>query len=70
MKRYAFIIVITIVIQLILQITANIIDNNILWMVSAIVAPIFLMTMLVLCVYNRNVSNWMDKTIWKTTRTQ
>ena len=70
MKRYAFIIVITIVIQLILQITANIIDNNILWMVSAIVAPIFLMTMLVLCVYNRNVSNWMNKLIWKTTRTQ
>lgn len=70
MKRYAFIIVITLVIQLILQVTANIIDNNILWMIPAIVAPIFLMTMLVLCVYNRNVSNWMDKPIWKTTRTQ
>lgn len=70
MKRYAFIIVITIVIQLILQVTGNIIDNNILWMVPAIVAPIFLMTMLVLCVYNRNVSNWMNKQIWKTTRTQ
>lgn len=70
MKRYAFIIVITIVIQLILQVTGNIIDNNILWMFPAIVAPIFLITMLVLCVYNINVSNWMNKPIWKTTRTQ
>ena len=70
MKRYAFIIVITLVIQLILQVTANIIGNNILGLVTGVVVPTFFMTMLVLCVYNRNVSNWMDKTIWKTTRTQ
>lgn len=70
MKRYIFIIIITLVIQLILQVTGNIIDNNILGMVPAIVVPIFFMTMLVLCVFNRNVSNWMDKPIWKTTKTQ
>lgn len=70
MKRYAFIIVITLVIQLILQVTANIIGNIILEIVPAIVVPIFFMTMLVLCVYNTNISNWMDKPIWKTTRTQ
>lgn len=70
MKRYTFIISITLLIQLILQVIANIIDNNILHMVPAIVVPTFFMTMLVLCVYNRNVSNWMDKPIWKTTKTQ
>lgn len=70
MKRYAFIIVITLVIQLILQVTANIIDNNILWWVPAIVVPTFFMTMLVLCLYNENISNWMNKPLWKTTRTQ
>ena len=70
MKRYTFIIVITLVIQVILQVTANIIDNNILWMVPAIVVPIFFIIMSVLCVYNRNVSNWMNKPTWKTTKTQ
>ena len=70
MRRYTFIIIITLVIQVILQVIANIIDNNILHVVPAIVAPTFFITMLVLCVYNRNVSNWMDKPIWKTTKTQ
>lgn len=70
MKRYAFIIIITLVIQVILQVIANIIDNNVLWIKPAIVTPIFLMTMLVLCIYNRNISNWMDKPIWKITKTQ
>lgn len=66
MKRYTFIIIITLVIQVIFQVTGNIIDNNILGMVPAIVVPIFFTTMLVLCVFNKNVSNWMDKPIWKT----
>lgn len=70
MKRQIFIIIITLVIQLILQVTAIIIDNNILWMVPAIVVPIFFIAMSVLCDYNRNIRNWMDKPIWKTTRTQ
>lgn len=70
MKRYTFIIIITLVIQVILQVTGNIIDNNILGMVPAIVVSIFFTTMLVLCVFNKNVSNWMDKPIWKTTKTQ
>lgn len=70
MRRYTFIIIITLVIQLILQVIANIIDNNILHIVPAIIVPTFFITMLVLCVYNRNVLNWMDKPIWKTTTTQ
>lgn len=70
MKRYTFIITVTLVIQVILQVIANIIDNNILHIVPAIVVPTFFMTMLVLCVYNRKVSNWMDKPTWKTTKTQ
>lgn len=70
MKRYTFIISITLVIQIILQVTANIIDNNILHMIPAIVVPTFFMTIFVLCVFNRNISNWMDKPIWKNTTTQ
>lgn len=70
MRRYTFIIIITLVLQVILQVLANIIDNNILHMVPAIVVPTFFMSILVLCVYNKNILNWMDKPIWKTTKTQ
>lgn len=65
MKRYTFIIIITLVIQIALQIISGIINNDSLGFVPAIIVPLFFITMFVFCVFNRNVSNWMDKQIWK-----
>lgn len=65
MKRYTFIIIITLVIQIILQIISGIINNTTLGIVPAIITPLFFMTMFIFCVFNRNVSNWMDKRIWE-----
>lgn len=65
MKRYTFIIIITLVIQGILQIISGIINNDSLGFVPAIIVPLFFITMFIFCVFNRNVSNWMDKRIWE-----
>ena len=64
MKRYTFIIIITLVIQIILQTISGIINNTTLGFVPAIITPLFFITMFIFCVFNRNVSNWMDKRIW------
>lgn len=61
MKRNTFIIIITLLLQIIVTIFAKV--NNIMWLQAGITVcvPTFFMSMLVLCVYNRNILNWMDK---------
>ena len=75
MKRNTFIILLTLLLQIVVTLFAKL--NDIMWLQVGIsvFVPAFFMSMLILTVFNENVSDWFDtkinfKDLWKTSRTQ
>jgi hypothetical protein len=75
MKRNTFIILLTLLLQIVVTLFAKL--NNIMWLqvgISLFVMAFFI-SMMILTLFNENVYDWFDKKInfkdlWKTTRTQ
>lgn len=75
MKRDIFVIIVTLLLQIIITLFAKV--NNIMWLQVGISVCVlaFFMTMMILTTFNEKVYNWFDtkinfKDLWKTTRTQ
>jgi hypothetical protein len=75
MKRNTFIILLTLLLQIVVTLFAKL--NDIMWLQAGIsvFVPAFFMSMLILTVFNENVSDWFDtkinfKNLWKITKTQ
>lgn len=75
MKRNTFIILLTLLLQIVVTLFAKL--NDIMWLQAGIsvFVPAFFISMMILTICNENVSDWFDtkinfKDLWKTTRTQ
>lgn len=75
MKRNTFIILLTLLLQIVVTLFAKL--NDIMWLqaVISVFVPAFFISMMILTIFNENVYDWFDtkinfKDLWKTTRTQ
>ena len=75
MKRNTFIILMTLLLQIVVTLFAKL--NDIMWLQAGIslFVPAFFISMMILTIFNENVCDWFDtkinfKDLWKTTRTQ
>lgn len=75
MRRDIFIILLTLLLQIVVTLFAKL--NDIMWLHAGIsvFVPAFFISMMILTIFNENVYDWFDtkinfKDLWKTTRTR